>query len=393
VVGSQYTQTFSATGGVPPYTWSSTGTLPPGLALSSSGTLSGVPTTPGTYSFTVKATDSVGLFATAPYTILVTNVAVQPAQITFVVQPSNAVGSEAISPAVQVRVSDATGAVIPGVQVAMNFGNPACSTATLSGSPLATTNASGIATFSNLIIDRGQNNYTLAATAGKVSALSSPFTVNGFCATGSLNTARGVHSAVALPNGTVLVAGGFASQNTPLASAEIYNSAAHSFTPVANMNSARAFFTMTLLNNGLALVTGGFGSSGAPVSSAELFDPSTNTFTLVASSMTTPRAEHVATLLASGKVLITGGVSSTAILASAEVFDPATNTFTPTTAPMTTARTVHNASLLANGQVLVTGGFEPAPLASAELYDPVANTFTATGSMATARGDHASALL
>src|SRR5229473_449716 len=43
-LGSPYTQVFTAIGGLPAYGWSSTGTLPPGLSLSSGGTLSGVPT-------------------------------------------------------------------------------------------------------------------------------------------------------------------------------------------------------------------------------------------------------------------------------------------------------------------------------------------------------------
>jgi hypothetical protein len=48
---------FSAANGTAPYTWSST-TLPPGLSLSSSGLLTGTPTTPGTYTITVTCTDS-----------------------------------------------------------------------------------------------------------------------------------------------------------------------------------------------------------------------------------------------------------------------------------------------------------------------------------------------
>ncbi len=45
-VGSPYTYTFAATGGVPPYTWSFVGSSPdPGLQLSGSGVLSGTPTT------------------------------------------------------------------------------------------------------------------------------------------------------------------------------------------------------------------------------------------------------------------------------------------------------------------------------------------------------------
>lgn len=50
---------FSAAGGDAPYTFTVTsGSLPAGTALSTAGVLSGTPTTPGEYSFTVTATDS-----------------------------------------------------------------------------------------------------------------------------------------------------------------------------------------------------------------------------------------------------------------------------------------------------------------------------------------------
>ncbi|WP_175459963.1 S-layer family protein [Ralstonia sp. 25mfcol4.1] len=57
-VGMPYSQTLTASGGMAPYTFSVTGTLPAGLALSSTGVLSGTPTTGGSYNFTVRATDS-----------------------------------------------------------------------------------------------------------------------------------------------------------------------------------------------------------------------------------------------------------------------------------------------------------------------------------------------
>ncbi len=50
-----YSQTLEATGGTSPYTWSViSGSLPPGLTLSSGGVLSGTPTAAGDYSFTVQ---------------------------------------------------------------------------------------------------------------------------------------------------------------------------------------------------------------------------------------------------------------------------------------------------------------------------------------------------
>lgn len=62
-VGVAYTTTLSATGGVGGVTWSlDDGALPHGLSLTAAGEISGTPTTPGTFLFTVRATDTVGAF-------------------------------------------------------------------------------------------------------------------------------------------------------------------------------------------------------------------------------------------------------------------------------------------------------------------------------------------
>jgi hypothetical protein len=58
--GTPYSQTLKASGDAP-VTWSlESGALPPGLNLLGSGTISGTPTTAGTYSFSVKAFNSAG---------------------------------------------------------------------------------------------------------------------------------------------------------------------------------------------------------------------------------------------------------------------------------------------------------------------------------------------
>jgi uncharacterized repeat protein (TIGR01451 family) len=64
-INTAYTDTLTATGGTTPYTWSKTGTLPAGLSLSSAGVLSGTPTTAGTSTFFVIATDINGQATTA----------------------------------------------------------------------------------------------------------------------------------------------------------------------------------------------------------------------------------------------------------------------------------------------------------------------------------------
>ncbi|MBI4890383.1 MAG: putative Ig domain-containing protein [Acidobacteria bacterium] len=71
-VGVSYSQSLGATGGTPPYTWSyASGTLPPGLTVAGNGIVSGVPTAGGTYSFTVRATDSRGVAALGGVTLSV----------------------------------------------------------------------------------------------------------------------------------------------------------------------------------------------------------------------------------------------------------------------------------------------------------------------------------
>jgi len=78
-VGTAYSATLSASGGTPPYTWSvSAGSVPPGLSLLQSGTISGTPTTSGTFSFTVKVTDSTGTSATADLSITIAPSSVTP---------------------------------------------------------------------------------------------------------------------------------------------------------------------------------------------------------------------------------------------------------------------------------------------------------------------------
>ncbi len=68
-----YSQTNVASNGITPYTYSvSSGTLPAGTTLSSTtGTVSGTPTTAQTYTYTIKVTDNDGITATASTTAII----------------------------------------------------------------------------------------------------------------------------------------------------------------------------------------------------------------------------------------------------------------------------------------------------------------------------------
>lgn len=262
----------------------------------------------------------------------------------------------------------------------------------------------------------------------------------------SMPTERAEHTATLLPDGRVLVTGGFNQQyiaegpDSQPASALLYDPATGSWVQTGSMDSGRILHTATLLQDGRVLIAGGAlrldpGTSNVILSSAEVYDPATGTFTPTG-SMNTPRHNHIAVLLPDGKVLIAGGSGEGDALASAELYDPSTGAFTLTgsmslvrhvggavllpdgtvlyaggninTSPTATATLYHpdtgmwtdtgsmvvtkfgtpSPTLLGNGQVLIQGGFgavESMNLASAELYDPTTGTFRLTGAMANRR--------
>jgi C1A family cysteine protease len=71
-VGVPYSRTMEATGGATPYVWSlAAGSLPPDLALSSTGVLSGTPRSAGTASFSVRVTGGNGMSSSEEFTLTI----------------------------------------------------------------------------------------------------------------------------------------------------------------------------------------------------------------------------------------------------------------------------------------------------------------------------------
>ena len=135
-IGSTFATTITAAGGTAPYRFAVTaGALPPGLTLASAGTLSGTPTTGGTFNFTVTATDSTtgGTYtASRAYTLKTAPPTISLAPVTL---PDGTVGTSLVRTITAAggtgpyQFAVTAGALPPGLTLA--------STGTLSGTPTA----------------------------------------------------------------------------------------------------------------------------------------------------------------------------------------------------------------------------------------------------------------
>jgi len=217
----------------------------------------------------------------------------------------------------------------------------------------------------------------------------------GFFAVGpSTHDPRHNSTATLLGNGKVLIAGGITNDVnfTRLATAELYDPVANTFTYTGSMHEVRDFHVAVLLPNGNVLIAGGGNGSGIALNSAEIYNVGTGTFTLLANTMVERRDDATATLLNNGKVLIVGGVNQDVTSGTAELFDYTNNTFTKVPTAIT-PRHFHTATLLNDGRVLIVGGLGASTdtaqtLTDAQLYDPTTNSFAATGALHVARFYH-----
>jgi WD40 repeat protein len=196
--------------------------------------------------------------------------------------------------------------------------DPANGTWTATGS-LATARAGYVATLlpNGKVLVAGGYNGNYLASAELYDPASGSWTP-----TGNLVTARNGGTPTLLPDNRVLVAGGFGNGgfSDVLANAELYDGANGSWTATDSLDTARQIHTATLLPNGQVLVVGGFDSGNNSIMSAELFDPASGGWTATG-SLGTARSRHTATLLSNGQVLVAGGQDSgIAPLASAELY-------------------------------------------------------------------------
>jgi len=227
----------------------------------------------------------------------------------------------------------------------------------------------------------------ICGTHTAVSELYDP-TSNTWSTTGSLNTARSFHTAVALKTGKVLIIGGTTGATTT--SCELYDSSKGTWTSAASTNTARYLNTTTLLSDGKVLVTGG-SPSRAPVNSAELYDPTANTWTLTG-NMNIGRYAHTANLLTDGTVLVAGGIGQSISCGKdctgydptnkVDIYNETTGVFSAT-ATLSQSLAYHSMTMLTSGRAMEAGGIATTSVCctvenTASVYTPLSLTFSAT---------------
>lgn len=200
--------------------------------------------------------------------------------------------------------------------------------------------------------------------------------------TDDLHFAREGHTASLLPDGKVLVAGGY-DLASDLPSAEIYDPARETWADAAPMPRARGGHTATVLSDGRVLLVGGYTLAGW-LSTCVIYDPVSGTWSPTG-DLNEARDTHTAELLHDGRVLVAGGEGSGGpILASTEIYDPATGQWSYT-GNLNQPRWFHGSTLLSDGRVMVVGGNDGPNLASIEIYDPESGTWTAARELNQAR--------
>ena len=121
---------------------------------------------------------------------------------------------------------------------------------------------------------------------------------------GKMVTPSRNHAATLLPDGKVLVVGGFdVGNDNGFDSAELYDPATGIWTAIAPMHGAKGSITATLLPDGKVLVVGE--TLFRPPTPPELYDPATGTWTVTGDPARPGTSYGSAVLLSDGMVLLT----------------------------------------------------------------------------------------
>lgn len=136
-----------------------------------------------------------------------------------------------------------------------------------------------------------------------------------------LNVPRVGHSATALKDGTILIAGGndgVQYHNT----ASIYDPAAGTISAPITMNHARSNHRAALLSDGTVILMGGRDATNQALNTVDIYNPSTGSFTDPGTTLTTARRDFELNENSDGNLLVVGGIDDAGnVLNTAELYN------------------------------------------------------------------------
>jgi WD40 repeat protein len=190
---------------------------------------------------------------------------------------------------------------------------------------------------------------------------------------------RAGHSSTLLPDGRVLIAGGY-SIGGPQATAELFDPATGRFQKTGSMSVSRYRHAALALPDGRVAILGGYAPDDQASRSVEIYDPQSGTFT-VAGELVEGRGNMGVSSLPDGRILLVGGGAP-----SIEVYDPASGQSTVTDR-LPDGRILPVVAPLGDGRILAAGGAQPRPempdlpLRTARVIDSATGKVSLTASM------------
>jgi N-acetylneuraminic acid mutarotase len=180
--------------------------------------------------------------------------------------------------------------------------------------------------------------------------------------TAHMSVARARHTATLLADGEVLVAGGATTfhgeTGSVTATAELYDPKTGTWRAAAPMSKPRYVHGAALLPDGRVLVAGGWyatSNSDPSHETAEIYDPTANRWAATG-SMKSARAEYGLVTLPDGRILVAGGIDQAyKVQAGSELYDPATGLW-QATGNLAVGTMGSAIQALPNGLVLIAGG-------------------------------------
>lgn len=219
-------------------------------------------------------------------------------------------------------------------------------------------------------------------------------------------------------SGTVWIAGGLGSVQTPLSSALVFHTGTNSWLALPDMPRAKSDLAGVTLFNGDILVVGGSGSGPGETTSSFRYAVDTNSWSILPGTICS-RKDHKVIKILDGRVFAPGGTGlsgSGVPFTGSEIFEPDSNTWyahsgnIPGIPIYPYDREGYTLDLLDDGTVLLVGGRDPRTQESFphifRFYPPnkgnnplnpyyprLTGSWTVEQSMSFSRADHSTAVL